>query len=167
MKGIDMQALAAFSNFRSLTASEIESVGGGLYWNDTVWDNPATNNTWNHSETDFTNNILMTLSMGMDEQGGFTFTDADRDGFHDSYDYMNNTDDDRPHIHGTDGTVMGQNSDGTWTLYDADGNATMGAWKMTGLAVDTGSGVSGEGGTEKVGFSYSGNGTTYTFVPAG
>lgn len=156
------------AGFKELNSSEIDAVGGG--WTDADTINGTfdpLNDSWNHSSSDVINQILMTGSMGMDEYGGFTFSDADGDGVHDSYDYMNGADDDRPHIHGTDGTTMGQNADGTWTLYDANGNATEGAWSLQGINVNTGSSVGVEASNTSGGFTYSGDGNSYTFVPVG
>ncbi len=152
------------NGFRTLNASELSAISGGNLHIDGAGVDPLNPH---HSRDDILNQVLMTGSMSMNEYGGFVFVDADFDGVHDSYDHMNGANDEAPHIHGTDGTTMGQNEDGTWTLYDANGNATQGAWTMTGIGVDTGSSGGANASNTGGGFNYSGDGNNYTFVPAG
>jgi hypothetical protein len=91
--------------------------------------------------------------------------DEDHDGVPNYLDYMNGGNDKAAHFHRSDGTTIGQNEDGTWSLYDENGTKVAGKFKMKETSDNTGGTVAGDASKNGGGFSISNNGATYTFTP--
>ncbi len=91
--------------------------------------------------------------------------DSDGDGVPNYMDYMHGGNDKAAHFHRSDGSTVGQNKDGTWSLYDENGTKVDGKFEMTSTTDNTGNTKAGNAGKDGVGFSFSNNGTTYTFTP--
>jgi hypothetical protein len=90
--------------------------------------------------------------------------DDDGDGVPNHSDRMRGGDDRAFHLHGSDGTIMGQNPDGSFTLYDQNGTPALQKWDLTGVTQDTGASGSVSGSTTGGTVAYSTDGNTYTFT---
>jgi hypothetical protein len=93
--------------------------------------------------------------------------DSDGDGVPDHSDRMDGGNDRLFHLHGSDGTIMGENPDGTFTLFDPNGNASQTKWSLVGVSQDTGGSASGGVTATGGNISYSTDGNTYSFTPIG
>lgn len=150
------------TGLRELSPSEIEAVSGGWWGNPTVWDNPIPRaNNWDHSKDDIKHTFGNFLAGWL----GQTWGDADGDGFSDFHDYMNGGNDAAFHLHRSDGTVMGENPDGTFTLYDQNGTPSQTRYSLHDTTENTGGSTSAEAGRNSAAITITQNGVTYHFVP--
>jgi len=165
---------------RPLTVEELDEVSGGelIVLTGTKWSDPGVTSIYDPM-------AIRALGQAMDSYSQLahhntdsfsSYPDQDGDGVIDSKDIMNGGDDNAWHLEMSDGQVMGDNGNGTFTLYDASGNAMSGLFVLTGMNVNTGGsnssssdvganvGPSGVGVNAGVAMSVSHEGNTYSYT---